>query len=302
MSGSSGKARPLAVVAAAMDDDLRVAALSARSLGFAALQLDVRLGGLDLTQLSQSGRREVRSILRSRDLDLAGLRFDLGGKGLGPSADIDAALDRVESVLEAAAGLECSLVCIDPGPLPAPPPDEKPLSAISSEMAGDIIIPAARETKIVESPRKVDPTFAASVDGALVELGRRADRLGVMVAMRSDLVGFAAVDRALKAAACPWFGVDLDPVAILRDDWKADEIFSRLGDAIRHVRGRDALLGADRRTKAAMIGSGSVDWGKLMNDLEGVGFNGWITVDPMELGNRRVGAAGGAAVLGKKES
>ena len=77
MSGSSGKRRPLAIVAAALDDDLCAAALSARSLGFAALQLDIRLGDLDLTQLSQSGRREVRSILRARDLDLAGLRFDL---------------------------------------------------------------------------------------------------------------------------------------------------------------------------------------------------------------------------------
>lgn len=300
MSGSSsGKARPLAIVAAAMDDDLRAAALSARSLGFAALQLDVRLGELDLTQLSQSGRREVRSVLRSRDLDLAGLRFDLGSKGLGPGADIDAALDRVENILQAAAGLECSLVCVDLGPLPAPPPDEKLPSAISSEMAGDIIIPAAREMKIEEAPRKVDPTFAASVDGALVELGRRADRHGVMVAIRSDLAGFAAVDRALKAAACPWFGVDLDPVAILRDDWTTDEIFSRLGDAIRHVRGRDALLGADRRTKAAVVGNGSVEWERLLTDLEAVGFNGWITLDPMELPNRSAAAARGAAVLGQ---
>jgi sugar phosphate isomerase/epimerase len=292
----------VAVVAAALDDDLRAAALSARSLGFAGVQLDVRLGELELTQLTQSGRREVRSVLRSQNLELAGLRFDLGGKGLGPAADIDAALDRVESVLQAAAGLECSLVCIDPGPLPAPPPEEKAATAISSEMAGDIIIPAARQAEVLESPRKFDSRLAASVDSALVELGRRADRHGVMIGFRSELAGFAAIERALKAAGCAWFGVDLDPVAMLRDDWSSDEIFSRLGDSVRHVRGRDAVLGADRRTKAAMIGSGSVDWGKLMNDLEGAGFNGWVTVDPMELGNRKVAAAGGATALGKIES
>ncbi|HEY1922678.1 MAG TPA: TIM barrel protein [Tepidisphaeraceae bacterium] len=318
MSGSSGKSRQLAVVAAAMADDLRAAALTARALGFAALQLDVRLGNLDITQLSQSGRREVRSILRSRDLDLSGLRFDLGskaaqslpsyplspvrrgegqGEGLGPRADIDASLDRVESVLEAAAGLQCPLVCIDLGPLPAPLPSEKTPSTISPEIAGDIIIPAARENKSEKSPRKFDTKFAASVDSALAELGRRADRHGVMIAFRSDLSSFAALDRALKTAACQWFGVDLDPVAILTDDWPTDEIFSRLGNAIRHVRARDALLGADRRTKPAIIGNGSVKWGQLLNNLESAGFNGWITLDPMELPNRKTAAANGVVAL-----
>jgi len=301
MSGSSGNARPLAIVAAAMDDDLRGAALSARGLGFAALQLDIRLGELDLTQLSQSGRREVLSILRSKDLNLAGLRFDLGAKGFGPGADIDAAMDRIEKILLAAAGLECSLVCVDLGPLPAPAEAEIAPSQISGEMAGDIIIPATVRANPQNIPAKFDAKFAASVDGALAELGRRADRHGIMIALRSDLAGFAALDRALKAAACPWFGIDLDPVAILRDDWSADEIFSRLGDAIRHVRGRDALLGADRRTKPAAVGHGSVEWGRLLADLEAAGYNGWITVDPMELANRSAAAASGAAALGRLE-
>ncbi|MGD0461374.1 MAG: TIM barrel protein [Tepidisphaeraceae bacterium] len=299
MSGSSVKTQRLGIVAAAIEHDLRAAAGSARSLGFAALQLDIRLGELDLTRLSQSGRREVRSILRSRDLDLAGLRFDLGANGLAAGADIDAALDGIEKVLQAAAGLECSLVCIDVGPLPAPPAAVKPQSPISPEIAGDILVPAARREKAQNIGAKVDPEFAASVDGALAELGRRADRHGIILALRSDLAGFAALERALKVAACPWFGIDLDPVAILRDDWDRDEIFSRLGEAIRHVRGRDALLGADRRTKPAAVGHGSVEWERMLNDLKAAGYDGWITLDPMELPNRSAAAASGAAALGR---
>jgi sugar phosphate isomerase/epimerase len=86
---------------------------------------------------------------------------------------------------------------------------------------------------------------------------------------------------------------------MVRDDWSTDEIFSRLGDAIRHVRGRDALLGADRRTKPAVVRHGSVEWGRLLTDLESAGYNGWITLDPMELANRRAAAASGAAALGQ---
>lgn len=305
MSGSlSSKTRPLAVVAAAMDNDLRIAAKSARTFGFSALQLDARLGDLDLTQLSQSGRRELRSVLGSRELDLVGLRLDLGAKGLGPGADIDAALDRIEELLTAAAGLQCSLVCIALGPLPPPPRTEKIPLAISPRQAGAIIIdmpplaiPAPRVTNLHDIPAKVDPTFAATVDGALAELGRRADRHGVTLAFRSELAGFDALDRALRGAACPWFGIDLDPAAMLSDDWSFGEIFSNLGGMIRHVRGRDAVLGADRRTKPAAVGQGSVDWPRLFADLDDAGYRGWITVDPIDLPNRRAAAGAGHASL-----
>jgi sugar phosphate isomerase/epimerase len=306
MSGSSqyGKTRPLAVVAAAMDEDIRAAAKTARGLGFAALQLDVRLGDLDLTELSQSGRREVRSVLRSSDLDLAGLRLDLGARGLGPGADIDAALDRVEKILEVSSGLQCSLVCVELGPLPHPPPSEKSKARISAAMAGDIIvpsiaIPAPNVTNLHDIPPKLDPTFAATVDGALAELGQRADRHGVTIAFRSELASLPALDRALRTAACSWFGVDLDPAATLRDDWSSDEIFSHLGPMIRHVRGRDAVLGADRRTKAAVVGQGSVQWQQLLGGLDAAGYHGWITLDSMELPNRSAAAATGAAALKK---
>jgi sugar phosphate isomerase/epimerase len=164
-------------------------------------------------------------------------------------------------VLAVAAGLQCPLVCVD-------------LGAVPTEM------PAA-----------------ATVDGALCELGRRADRHGVMIALRSELAGFAALDRAMKLAACPWFGVDLDPVAMLIDEWSADEIFSRIGGSIRHVRGRDAIVGADRRTKAAAMGSGSVDWRRLLGGLEGAGYRGWITIDPVDLPNRGTAAKAGLAAL-----
>ena len=259
MSGPSVP-RP-AVVAAVLSEDFRAAAKLARQAGFAAIQMGPRLGGLDLLSLSQSGKRELRSILRAEALELVGLRLDLGGKGLGPGADVDAALDGIEKLLATAAGLQCPLVCVD-------------LGAVPTETAA-----------------------AAVLDSALAELGRRADRHGVVVAFRSELAGFAAIDRAMKSAACPWFGVDLDPVAILIDEWSADEIFSRLGGLIRHVRGRDAIAGADRRTKPAAVGSGSVDWRRLLGDLEGAGYRGWITIDPIDLPNRSAAAKAGLAAL-----
>jgi sugar phosphate isomerase/epimerase len=136
-------------------------------------------------------------------------------------------------------------------------------------------------------------------DAALGELGRRADRYGVIVALRSELSSFGALDRAMKSAACPWFGVDLDPVSVLHDAWPSSEIFVRLGNLVRHVRGRDALLGMDRRTRPMAVGGGSTDWQALLKSLDDAGFDGWITIDPMELNDRRAGAIQGLEHLRK---
>jgi sugar phosphate isomerase/epimerase len=241
------------VVCSAFGEDVRAAAHAARSIGFSGVQLDPRMGELDLVSLSQSGRRELMSVLRGNGLELVSLRFDLGAKGLGSAADIDSAIDRVEKVLVAAAGLQCRLVCVDLGPPP--------------------------------------------VDMAMEELARRADRHGVAVAFRSDLCGFAELERAVKTGDCPWFLIDLDPVAVLRDGWDADEIFSRVGQKIGHVRGRDAILGAEKRTKAAVMGKGSIEWIEMLARLDAAGYHGWISVDPVELPNRAGAARVGAELL-----
>jgi sugar phosphate isomerase/epimerase len=298
----SSRSEKIAVVASALSSDIRAAAKLARTLGFRGIQLDAVNSQLDLTTLSITGQREIRQIIRSCDLEPASLRIDLGPKGLGPAADVDAALAELEAALAAARGLQVGLVCVEIGPLPSPAAEAKAASAVDSEYSGLIFIPHASRNpkpavKSSDAPEKFDSAFAASVDGALAELGRRADRHGVMLGFRSDLAGFAALDRALRAAACTWFGIDLDPVAILRDSWPADEIFSRLGNSIRHVRARDAVAGADRRTMPASIGAGSVQWQSILSMLDEAGFKGWMTVDPMELSDRSAGANLGAKFL-----
>ena len=59
-----------AVVAGALSEDFRAAVRLARAAGFAAIQMGPRLGGLDLLTLSQSGKRELRAVLRAEALEL----------------------------------------------------------------------------------------------------------------------------------------------------------------------------------------------------------------------------------------
>ena len=288
----------MAVYAAALSNDPRAAPLRAREAGFTGLLYDAYSGVLKIPELSATGRREFRHVLSAQDQRLVGLRWDAGAAGFGPGADVDHAIARLDQVMEAAAGLLSPLVCVEIGPLPEPPPTPKPKPNVSAEQAGLILLPTAADVAAARAPaapepahRPPDPSFVSQADGALAELGRRADRYSCTVAFRSELASFAALERALHQARCPWFGVDLDPVSILRDEWDVDEVFSRLGPLVRHVRVHDAVRGADRRTKPAPVGRGSVNWEQLLSNLEGAGYASWLTVDPTELPDRGSAAA-----------
>ncbi len=232
------------------------------------------------------------------------------------------------------------VLCLEMGPLPAPARVVAAKPKITPDMAGLILLPNLPDPEPADAPPQqtshwtwqsqtsssshstsqsspqlsppanpqspsqspADQAFTLSVDAALADLGRRADRYGVFIAMRADLASFAALERAIRSANCPWFGVDLDPVAILRDEWKPDEIFSRLGGLIRHVRGRDALAGADRRTKPAVIGQGSTRWDELLGSLDESGYRGFITLDPIDLPDRAAAALAGGRFLLKVDA
>jgi len=292
-----------AILASALSDDPREAPRLARQYGFRGVQFDAYGTRLSLPELSQSGRREFRHMVAAQSQLVAGLRAGVGIKGLAPGADIDQVLDRLDKAMETAAGMGAPLLCVDTGPLPEPPPDETTKPRVTQEQAGLLLLPtfaaapAPETTTLSAVPAKVDPVFVAQVDAALADLGQRADRYGVMVALRTELSSLAALDRAIRRANCPWFGVDLDPVAILRDAWDLDTAFSRLGPLVRHVRVRDALRGTERRTQPTTVGRGNTDWNELASNLDGAGYHGWLTVDPTELADRPAAATAALAVL-----
>src|ERR1700722_16503460 len=106
------------VVAAALSADARAAAAAARQAGFSGVQFDAVTASLDLTSLSGTGRREFRHVLTQQDQSLCGLRAKAAG--LLPGDDLDQTIWRLDRILETAAGLAASFVCLDLGPLPLP--------------------------------------------------------------------------------------------------------------------------------------------------------------------------------------
>jgi sugar phosphate isomerase/epimerase len=266
-------------------------------MGFAGLLFDDVSSTIDLTTLSQSGRREFLHVLSTDAQQLVGLRTDIGTTGLGPKADIDRILAKLSKAMDAAVGLLAPLVCVDLGALPQPAVPEPPKPQVTKDMAGLILLPSIVETPPPAPVKVADPIWVSTVEAAVLELAHIANRAGVTLAFRTDLSSFAALARVLEVARCPFFGVDLDPVAVLRDAWDVDAIFSAVGPAVMHVRGRDAVVGTDNRTKPAPIGKGDTKWDQLLSDLDAAGFHGFLTIDPTELPQRSLATTAGLAYL-----
>jgi sugar phosphate isomerase/epimerase len=288
----------VSVVSSAFSADPRVAARIAREVGFGGLQFEA-FGGVDLTTLSQTGRREFLHVLSSHDQQLTSLAVDVGARGVGPGADLDRILAQLAKVLDAAGGLRCPVVCIEIGPLPEPPAPEKPRPMVTQEMAGLLILPPSitAAPPPVAPVAPVNPAWQSAVGVAMGAIAGVADRFGVTLAFRSELSSLSALVAAVRGPACPWFGIDLDPVAMLRDGLTPDGTFDLLGDLVRHARGRDASSGSDRRTKPQPIGRGDTKWDELLADLDAAGYHGFVTIDPTELTDRATAAAAGLKYL-----
>jgi sugar phosphate isomerase/epimerase len=290
----------LAVTAAALSNDPSRAAETARRMNLQGLLFDAFSPTIKLPELSQSGRREFLHLVRHQDREIAGLRIDLGQNGLSPKADVDQQLSRIEQAMNAAKELAAPLVCVDLGPLPAPNRATPAKPKVTPDMAGLILLPTIEvpaPTAPEDAQTPADLAFITHLDPVMYELGQRADRIGVMLAFRSELASLAALERTVLAARCPWFGFDLDPVALLRDGEDLDAVFSRIGQMVNHVRARDAIQGSGHRTRATVVGSGAVKWDHLMANLNGAGYQGWLTLDPADLSDRISGTAEGATFL-----
>ena len=288
----------LAVPARVFGDDLRASVAASRLAGFEGVQLDAVTRALDLTQLSQTGFRDLRHLLESQQQSAVALRAETGPDGLGPTADVDRVLDRADGVLRAAAALAVPVVCLDLGRLPPAPPTVVKKSKVTQAMAGFLILPepVADEPEPV-AVKPVDPRLVAHWQRAMGALAEIADRYGVMVAFSSALSSLAALDAVLRPVGCPWFGVDFDTVGLLRDEWTPGDAFDALGDAVRHVRARDAVVGEGGRTKSAILGRGDVAWRTTLELLDAAGYHSAVTIDPTDLPDPKAAAVAGLKQL-----
>jgi sugar phosphate isomerase/epimerase len=220
-------------------DGLRLAS----SLGVAGIQIDAA-GPVAPDELSQTGRKELRHLLRSLNLELTALAVPLR-HGLAVDYGLDARVGQIKKTLSLAYDLGPRVVVLFAGPLPA---DEAS---------------AAREL----------------LDHSLSEIDRHGGRVGAVTALEAGLEPPQLLTDYLSRFSAGGLALNIDPASLLshgHDPAQAVQVFQQ---RIAHVHARDTRPHRpDRDSQEVLLGEGDIDWNQFLGALEEVGYGGWLTI------------------------
>jgi sugar phosphate isomerase/epimerase len=241
---------------------LRQGLTEAGRLGVAGVQVDAA-GDLAPKNLSQTGRREFRNLLRSYNLELTALGCPLR-HGLDHADNLQRRIEHVKDALTLSYDLGPRRVVIEAGQVP----DDK------------------------------DIERARVMTEALAELGRHGDRTGTVLALETGLESGEVLARFLDRFDTGGLGVNLDPGNLLVHGFAPCEAMRALNRRIVHVHAKDARRGSpSRAAQEVPLGAGDIDWLEFLAVLEEIDYHGWLTVE-RESGDKRADVvASGVAFL-----
>ena len=241
---------------------LRRALTEAARLGVGGVQVDA-VGDLSPNQLSQTGRREFRNLLRVHNLELTALGCPLR-HGLAEAENQQPRIEHVRNVMSLAYDLGPRVVIVEAGPVPA---DEKSLEA-------------------------------GRMREALADLGRHGDRTGSVLALETGLESGQVLADYLRTFDTGGLGVNLDPANLLLHGFDPDESARALRGLVVHAHAKDARAGrASRAAQEVPLGHGDIDWMTFLGVLEEIEYRRWIVVERESGENRAADVAAGVAFL-----
>jgi len=200
----------------------RRALAEARKLGAAGVEFDA-VGDFAPRALSQTGRRELKHLLRSHDLELAALGCPLR-RGLDAAEHQQQRIDHVGEVMSLAFELGPRLAVAPLGPIPA---------------------------------HEVD---AARLGEALAALGTHGDRVGARLALEIGPAGSEAAQKLLASTNSGSLGACLSPGNLLAHRHDPEANARALGERVLHVHANDARhVGVGKGAGLVPLGHGAID-------------------------------------------
>jgi sugar phosphate isomerase/epimerase len=234
----------------------------AGKMGATGLELEAT-GDLSPAQLSQTGRRELRHLFTSHQLDIAALSCPLR-HGLESPENQDARIDRLRQAMTMAFELGSRLVVVQPGPL-------------------------------VLDPK--DPRYPALAE-ALTALGQHGDRCGSRLALETGFDAPEAVAGLLARFDTGGLAVAFEPGNLMVHNHDPYEGVRQLRSQLAYVRASDARrAGAGRLARRVPIGHGDLDWLQLTAHFEEIEYRGWLTVEADPGPNAAAELSAGVAFL-----
>lgn len=221
----------------------RRALAEAQKLAVAGVELDA-VGDFAPQKLSATGRRELRHLLRSHNLELTALACPLR-RGLDVAENQEQRIDHVRQVLS---------LSFDLGP------------RLTTVAAGQV-------------PDKDEDPRAPRLKESLTALGRHGDKVGATLALETGaesgprLNDYLACFESGSLAAC------FNPGNLLVHAYDPYEAARILAQRIVYAHAGDArYAGAGRGVRPVPLGHGDIDWLQMLGVLAEIDYHGWLVI------------------------
>jgi sugar phosphate isomerase/epimerase len=229
------------------DRPVRDQIYEAARLGARGVVLDA-IGDLAPQRLGETGRRELRHILRTVELKLIALSLPTR-RPFDTTDQLDDRLRRADAAFAMAFELGTNLVLARIGPIP--PEDDT----------------ARREV----------------FTGAVRELALRADHRGVRLGIETGSDPGEKLKPFLDSLALPALAASIDPANLLQVGIDPVQTVRELAEWVAHAYANDAT-GTTRTAAPNPRGfgfpPGALDWEEFLGSLEEIGYRGFLTVWP----------------------
>ena len=229
-------------------DTLREQIRLAATLGAKGVVLDAT-GDLHPDRLAETGRREIRHLLRSVELSLIALHLPTRSP-YDSLEGLDDRIKRADRAFALAYELGTRLVLVRAGAIP---PEEEP------------------------DRRSVTKT-------ALTDLARHADHRGIRLALETGLEPGATLRAMLESVDSPALAASIDPASLLARGLDPVQTVRDLSIWVAHAYANDAATGIRPSRISNPRGSGfppgALDWEEYLGSLEEINYHGFLTAWP----------------------
>ena len=205
------------------------------------------VGELAPHRLGETGRRDLRHVLRTVELSLVALSLPTR-RGFDTTDQLEERVRRADSAFALAYELGTNLVLVRPGSVP---PEE-------------------------------EPQRRNALTTALTELGQHADHRGIRLTLETGTETGQQLKALLDALGIVSLAASIDPSGLLRAGLDPATTIHELGAWVAHAyaAGPAAPGSAASHPRGFGFAPGVLDWEAYLGALEEIGYQGFLTVWP----------------------
>lgn len=213
-------------------------------VGASGIEIDAR-NGLRPSEISDTGRRQLRKMLTDLNLTVAAIRFPTR-RGYDVLQDLDRRLEATKQAMTFAYSLGANVVINSAGYVPED---------------------------------KQHPAYS-QLSASLGELARHGERVGAILACETGSEPTSRLAELLQSIPNGSIGIHFNPANLIMADLYDRESIRSCVSMVRSVTVRDAVRDlAQRRGIEVEIGRGSAEFPEILGVLEEQGYRGWFIVD-----------------------